>query len=845
GMVKVWGVSVAVALLAPAVGGFAAPRSPVTVRKPKVAVKAPSQPTVASIVLLPASIQLNGPAASQRLSVTAVFSDGSRQDVTARAALTTSAAKVAGLALTPAFAEVQARGDGKGSVTAVYQGKSARPPVAVVNVAQPASYSFRNDVVPVLARLGCSSGSCHGANSGKGGFRLSLRGYAPELDFLWITRQLGGRRISRENPEQSLLLRKPLMLVAHGGGKALEKHSREYYTLLGWLRQGAPGVDEKDPKLVSLTTVPGDQVFRRGQKQRVLIQAKYSDGSVRDVTSRAVFGSNDAGIASVSPDGEVVATAPGATAVQAKYADQLAVVRVTVPFPQKVNPAAFQQQQNFVDAAVYAKLRELNLEPSPRCSDEEFLRRVYVDAIGTLPTADEARRFLDSADPNKRDALIDEVLARPEYGSIWALKLCDLSMVRKEHMQRKYTVAINQWLTEQFQNNRPWDQIVKALVTASGPRSENPAVLWWASRQSTRPNSRGWVRHYELTGEIVAQVFLGQRIQCTKCHNHPTERYTQDDYYHFASIFAQVNGDRTLGDDPVPVTFLANDKGEVRHPRTGELMAPQPLDGSSLQAAEGVDRRLKFADWLTGAGREMFARNAANRVWARLFGSGIVEPVDDLRATNPPRNEALLAALARELISHGYDLKHLMKSIMRSRTYQTTSVSTPANRIDTQFFSHYPVRRLQGEELLDAIAQVTDVPDRYASYPIGTRAIELSDIELPSLALDTFGRPTRVTPCECDRTMAPSMSQALELFNGETLQGKLKHRDGAVAQLAKSGKSNEQVLEELFLRTLARRPTAKEQADLLRVLGTTEKREEVLQDVLWALINTKEFMFNH
>jgi hypothetical protein len=791
--------------------------------------------------VLPAEVALDGPVATQRLVVMGTLADGSRVDLSEKAQLSISTSTVAALA----GPEVSARGNGKAVLRATYLGVSAQAPVTVANAERPVSYSFRNDVVPVLARLGCSAGTCHGANSGKGGFKLSLRGYAPELDFLWITRQLGGRRISRENPEASLLLRKPLMEVPHAGGMQLQKGSREYFTLLGWLRQGAPGVDEKDPKLVSLSVMPGDRTYRAGEKQRLLIQAKLSDGTVRDVTSRALFGTNDAGVAAVAPTGEITTGGAGATAVQAKYQDQLAVVRVTVPYPQKSNPAAFADRRNYVDAAVYTKLRELNLEPSGPCSDEEFLRRVYVDAIGTLPTADEARAFLDSKAPDKRDRLIDEVLQRPEYGSIWALKLCDLSMVRKEHMQRKYTVALNQWLTEQFQQNRPWDQLVGELVSASGARSENPAVLWWASRQQSRPNSRGWVRHYELTGEVVAQVFLGQRIQCTKCHNHPTERYTQDDYYHFASIFAQVNGDRTVGDDPVPVNFLANDKGEVRHPRTGELMAPQPLDRSELKVADGEDRRKKFVEWLTGAGKEPFARNAVNRIWARLFGAGIVEPVDDMRATNPPRNEELLAALAKDLIEHRYDLKYLMKTIMQSRTYQTTSVPTKGNRIDTQFSSHYPVRRLQGEELLDAIAQVTAVPDRFATYPIGTRAIELSDIELPSLALDTFGRPTRVTPCECDRGAAPSMSQALELFNGETLQGKLKSGEGAVAQLVKSGKTNDEILEELFLRTLARRPTAQERADLARVIGATEKRDEAFQDVLWALINTKEFMFNH
>jgi len=836
-MTKLWTASIAAAVgLGSAVA--AAPR--VSPRKPTHSV-APSQPRILRLTALPTEIRLDGPLATQRLLVMGTRSDGSQVDLTEKVKLSSTAVKIAALE----SGEVLARSDGRAAVVATYQGQTAKVPVTVSGATRPVSYSFRNDVVPVLARLGCSAGSCHGANSGKGGFRLSLRGYAPELDYLWITRQFGGRRISREEPENSLLLRKPLMEVPHAGGVRIQKGSREYYTLLGWLRQGAPGVDEKDPKLVGLTSIPGERTYRRGEKQHVLIQAQFSDGSVRDVTHRALFGTNDAGVAGVDEEGTITTGTAGATAVQAKYMDRLAVVRVTVPYAQRTNPSAFQSGNGYVDTAVYAKLRELNLEPSGACSDEEFLRRVYIDALGTLPTVDEARRFLDSKEPNKRDRLIDEVLQRPEYGSIWALKLCDLSMVRKEHMQRKYTFALNQWLTEQFQQNRPWDQVAKELITATGPKAENPAVLWWASRQATRPNSRGWVRSYELTGEVVAQVFLGQRIQCSKCHNHPTEKYTQDDYYHFASVFAQVNGDRTAGDDPVPVSFLPNDPGEVRQPRTGELMAPQPLDRSELKLAAGDDRRQKFAEWLTGAGKEMFARNAVNRVWARLFGSGIVDPVDDMRATNPPRNEALLDALAKDLIEHKYDLKYLMKTIMRSRTYQTTSVATPANKIDTQFFSHYPVRRLQGEELLDAIAQVTDVPDRYLSYPVGTRAIELSDTEIPALALDTFGRPTRVNPCECDRGAAPSMSQALELFNGETLQGKLKSGDGAVAQLVKSGKPNEQVLEELFLRTLARRPTAKEQSDILKVLSQTDKREEVLQDVLWALINTKEFMFNH
>lgn len=813
----------------------AARRKPVPARKPAAVL-----PGVTRLAVLPDRFTLDGPAASQHVVVVGTLSSGGTLDVTDRVSLKPASPSVAALDGN----RVLPRADGRTLLVASLGKLTARAQVTVRDAKKPATYSFQNDVVPVLARLGCSSGTCHGANSGKGGFKLSLRGYAPELDFLWITRQFGGRRISREAPEQSLFLRKPLMEVPHGGGKVLRKGSREYYTLLGWLLQGAPGVEEKDPKVTALAVLPGDRTYTRGDKQRVLIQATYSDGSVRDVTDRALFRSNDTGVADVDPEmGLVTAQGSGATAVQAKYADQLAVARVTVPFPQKVAPAAYTQKFNYVDDAVYAKLRQLNLEPGGLCTDEEFLRRVYVDAIGTLPTPEEARAFLDSKDPEKRSKLIDTVLQRPEYASLWALRLCDLSMIRKEHLGRKNTIAVHQWFTEQFLQNRPWDQLVADLITASGDIEENPATLWWASRQATRPNSRGWVRSYELTGEIVSQVFLGQRIQCAKCHNHPTERYTQDDYYRFAAIFAQVNGDGRA--DPIPERFMPNDKGEVRQPRTGQLMPAASLDRAPFTVGEGEDRRARFAQWLTGPGKEMFARNAVNRIWARLFGSGIVDPVDDLRSTNPPRNEELLDALAKDLVAHKWDLKYLMGTIMRSRTYQTTSQATKNNVVDTQFFSHYPVRRMQGEEILDAIAQVTGVPDRYASYPLGTRAIELSDTELPSLALDTFGRPTRVNPCECDRSMAPSISQALELFNGENLQAKLKSGEGALAQLLQGGKKDPEIIEELFLRALSRRPTAKEMEVVQKIAASAPNREEGMQDVLWALINSKEFMFCH
>jgi hypothetical protein len=826
-------VSLAVLMAVPSAGAVAAPHRPAGAR---TAVSA-ARPIRLEVV--PAQIRLHGPNAAHGLLASAVMPDGTRRDVTGAVALSIDAPRVAELQST----RLLARSDGRATVAVRYGGQTARVPVEVNGSRRPVAVSFRNDVIPLLARLGCSSGTCHGANSGKGGFKLSLRGYAPELDHLAITRQLDGRRIAREYPERSLFLRKPTLQVKHGGGRVLEIDSPEYRVLAGWLRQGAPPVDKADVRLTELRLLPGDKLYRSGEHQRVLVQATFSDGHTEDVTHRALLRSTDPAVAQLTEQGEVTALNPGSTAVQAKYMDRLAVLRVTVPFPQKVDPVVYRLARSPIDRAVAHRLRELNLEPGPLCTDAEFIRRVYLDVLGTLPTAEEARQFLDSREPDKRARLIDAVLQRPEYASVWALKLADLFLMRKEHMGRKNTLMLHQWLTEQFLGNWPWDQIAADLIAASGSTRDKPQTLWYISRQAQRPNGRGWIRSAELTAEITAQVFLGTRIQCARCHNHPTEKYTQDDYYRFAAIFAQVNGEGK--GDPVPALLTAKDKGEMRHPRSGELMLPQPLDHADLRVKEGEDRRQAFVQWLTGAGRDAFARNIANRVWARLFGMGIVEPVDDMRSTNPPRNERLLALLARELIDHRYDLKHLTRTILNSRTYQTSSIPTRTNRIDTQFFSRYPARRLPAEELMDAVAQATGVPDRFATYPLGTRAIELSDTELTSLTLDTFGRPTRVMPNDSERCNAPSMSQALELLNGESLQAKLKNPEGALAQLLQSGKPDTAVIDELFLRALARRPSAKEKADLLRLLPAAPSREDGMQDVFWALINSKEFLFNH
>ncbi|HLJ55117.1 MAG TPA: DUF1549 domain-containing protein, partial [Chthonomonadaceae bacterium] len=520
----------------------------------------------------PSAIRLAGPAAVQHILVTAVLPDGTRRDVTDECAFASATPKVAAL---NGRAEVVPAGDGSGWIRASWRGAVIKIPVTASGARQALRVSFTSDVVPILSRQGCSSGACHGAAQGKGGFRLSLRGYAPEIDFASITRALGGRRISRENPEASLFLRKPLGELPHRGGLRLVRGSREHSLLLAWLRQGAPGPDPRDPALARVDILPGDREMRAGDRQRLLVRATFSDGHTEDVTERALYAANDVAIATVSDDGLATLVRPGETAITARYMDKLAVARFTAPFRQPVRDSAFKAANNYIDTLVNAKLKQLHIEPSGLCTDQEFLRRAYIDAIGTLPPAEEASAFLADQSPDRRSKLIESLLRRPEYGEIWALKFGDLFVLRREYMHRKYAMEMQQWLAEQFNANTPWDKLVTAILTASGPLEESRGGFFFVSRTPQKPGEGSWIRAAEPTAEMVAQDFLGARIGCAKCHNHPTERYTQDDYYHFAALWQQVHG-KGGNDDGVPEILDASANGDVRQPRTGELMAPRP-----------------------------------------------------------------------------------------------------------------------------------------------------------------------------------------------------------------------------------------------------------------------------
>jgi hypothetical protein len=733
----------------------------------------------------------------------------------------------------------------------VFLGGAARDAEVSQPATAPRPPSFINDVEPLLTRLGCNQGACHGKGAGQNGFRLSLRGYAPELDYAWLTREFGGRRISLSVPEDSLLLRKPLGLAPHEGGQVFRENSREHQHLSAWVRAGAPGPDPKDPALRRLEVLPASRTLAPGQEQQLTVQAEFSDGSRRDVTWLVRFDSNDVGMAEVDARGLVRVRRPGETAIRAAFLDQVATVIVTSPFERALKPDLYTARNNFIDDRVFTKLAALRIEPSGLCDDATFLRRASLDTIGMLPTAEEVRAFLADQRPDRRARLIDTLLERPEFVDNWALQLGDLFQNRKErdHDVRgtKGVRAFHEWLRAQVAANRPWDELARAVLTASGKSTDNPAVGYFIVTVG---------EHAEADrSEVVAsaaQAFLGTRIGCAQCHNHPLERYTQDDYYHFSAFFSRIKLQRQ---DPRqgPSTLLvsAPDPNQnknavgVVQPRTGAFLKPQPLDRSPVDIQPGEDPRLKLAAWMTDPKNEYFSGAMVNRLWRHFLGVGLVEPVDDLRASNPPSNPELWQALNREFVTHGFDLKHLMRVILNSRTYQLSAATRPGNEADNRFYSHFIVRRLQAEVLLDALGQATGVPDSFPGYPAGIRAVQLPDPTLKSYFLTLFGRSERVTACACERAGDITMPQLLHLENGESVLQKIAHPEGRLAGWLKAKKPDAILVEEMFLATLSRPPTAAETAAVNASLATADHREEFYRDLFWALLNTKEFAFNH
>jgi len=711
--------------------------------------------------------------------------------------------------------------------------------------------SFVNDVVPVLTRLGCNAGGCHGKLAGQNGFKLSLRGYAPELDHVAITRDARGRRIAKSRPRESLLLAKPLMRVPHKGGHKLVAGSPEHQTLLAWIAAGAPGPVAGEAVADRIEVEPAARAYRPEETQRLTVAAYDAKGRRRDVTRLALFQSNEEGLASVDENGVVTARRPGATAVMASFQGQMAVHVVTTPYAQKVDPKVYDATANFLDRHVMTRLGELRLEPSPPCDDATFLRRASLDLTGTLPDPEAVEAFLADPSPGKRAALVDTLLDGPAYVDYWAQFWGELVQNRVERDQdkrgRKGVRGFARWLREQVRANRPWDEVVRAVLTARGPLNLEPAGGYYLVN-----------RNPEDLAEAATHAFLGTRIQCAKCHNHPLERFTQDDYYGMAAYFSRVKLDGKQTDEgPAVEVGMPGKRGGrggakagpqrvgLNQPRTGRFLPPRPLDRADTPLADGQDPREALAAWMTAPTNRALARAVVNRVWKRLFSVGLVEPVDDLRATNPATNGPLLDALSDDLIAHGYDLKRLIRLIATSRTYALSSAPLPTNAADRTFFSHYLPRRLPAEVLADALAGVTGVPDRYEGYPEGLLAVQLPDPKVPNYLLDTFGRPERVTPCACERAFEVTMPQVLHLVNGEDLNRRLADGEGRIYRLLREGKSDREVTDTLFLASLGRRPTGDQRRAVEGALAGGADRAAVFRDLAWALVNSKEFLFGH
>jgi hypothetical protein len=694
---------------------------------------------------------------------------------------------------------------------------------------------FTRQVVPILTKAGCNSGACHGAQHGRGGFRLSLFGFDPAFDYAQIVQSAEGRRTILSDPERSILLLKPSLQMEHGGGERLRAGSPEYDVLRRWLEDAAPEPAASDPHVTRLTVTPARRVMAPGDKQQIAVHATWSDGRTEDVTATAQYDALNEGVASVTPGGLVTARDKGEAGVMIRFCGQATVFPVTLPY--RAAGAWDFPANNFIDKLLAAKWRQLGLEPSPLSSDAEFFRRIHLDALGTLPTPADVRTFLADHDPQKRAKAIDRVLQRPEFIDYLTLKWGDLLRINRDLVNEKGMWSFHNWVRAAVRDNKPVDEFVRDILTAEGSAfSEGAANYYLAARAPT-----DWA-------ETTAQVFLGVRMQCAKCHHHPFEKWSQDDYYGLTAFFVRVGVKNSLdfgmiGQDRERVVFL-REAGEQTHPRKGGVVKPHPLDGPVMD--DPFDRRRKLAEWLTAKDNPFFARNVVNRFWGYFLGRGLVEPIDDLRATNPPSIPELLDALARDFVDHKYDLKHLLRTVMNSRAYQLSSEPSPGNAADAAnvYHTRYTRKRLTAEQMADALDFATGTQEKYAGLPPGTRAIQLPDPRVRSFLLDTFGRPARQVTCECERTTQPNIAQALHLLNGDFLNRKIALPTGRIENLFKARTGVADVIEELYLVTLSRPPRSEEVTRAQGWIAGTRTSKDGAQDLLWVLLNSREFLFN-
>ncbi|MBQ18717.1 MAG: hypothetical protein CMJ65_16520 [Planctomycetaceae bacterium] len=794
-----------------------------------LAVFAATMPAVNAAVTLevrPPRVTLVNPEDSAQVLVETIDA-GRRVDRTRQARLAVA---------DPGVARVNRRGlviplaEGRTQLLVTFGEVTRSIPIEVAGLAAPQPVSFVEEVIPILSKASCNSGSCHGKAEGKNGFRLSIFGFNPRADHAALTKEKRGGRVSPALPAESLLLTKSTATVPHGGGRKVKLDGRRYRRLRRWIAEGAR-FDVPGHRCTSIRVDPPQRVVDAGGQQQLRVVATDASGRKWCVTTEAQFESNNEVIAEVDSAGLVTATnVPGEAAILVRYLGQVAVSRITRPQPAIV----FQRppEHNFIDRHIWDRLTELRIPPSPLCDDATFLRRAFLDTIGTLPTSAETRAFLAGKDPDKRNTLVAGLLQRGEYADYWTLRWSDILRVDNDKIKAQGSVAMTRWLRRQFVENTSYDRFVREIVTVRGhTRGRSPAAFYTVLKTP------------EQVSRSVSQLFLGVRIECAQCHHHPYEKWAQQDYYALGGFFTGVNrggvpgGGQKISDKP-GVNF--------KHPRSGLEVLPAGLGAEPVTLADPNGRRRALADWMLAPGNPFFARTMANRLWAHYFGRGLVEPIDDHRATNPASNEKLLAALASHLVEIGYDLKAFTRTLLASRTYQLASSTLPDNVLDQQNYSHIVHKALPAEVLLDAISQATGVPEEFNGWPVGYRAIHVWDNRLPSYFLRIFGRPQRVTVCECERGNEPSIAQALHLMNSEESFRKIRHRDGRAARLAASKRTNAGVIDELYLLTLSRYPSNAERKLMLGAFTQPGgSRREAVEDVLWTLLNTKEFLYNH
>jgi hypothetical protein len=799
----------------------------------------------ADLRVYPPEVAIGGPNRTQQLI--AVYEGNGRvvADLTAKATFTSS---------NPAIAKV----DAAGLVTAIAAGEatitataSSQTVTVKVKVEPKADWSFRNHVIPTLTKNGCNSGGCHGALAGKGGLKLSLRGYDADSDYFVLTRQALARRVDFTAPADSLVLRKATRAMPHGGGKRFEDGSDFHALLLDWIKAGGPGPRESDANLLRIEAFPKAALLKPKDTLRTVVRAVYSNGRLEDVTRWARFGSSEELVAGVNDDGMIAVAGYGEAAITVSFSSKVTTLTITSPYVNKLDAATFTNgpKNNYVDEHILNKLELLRIPPSVPCTDSEFIRRAFLDTCGILPKPAEVQAFLADASPKKRAKLIDKLLERSEFVDYWAMKWSDLLLVSSRKLPQPAMWAFYRSIRRSIADNEPWDQFARGLVTASG---------------STLTSGSGnfFVLHKDISdlAESTALTFLGMSITCCRCHNHPLEKWTQDEYWGFANLFSRVA--LKTGDRAGEVLVQTRGEGEALHLRRGIPMPPKPLDGKPLATNSPIDRRAYFAEWLTAPDNPYFAKALVNRVWKNFMGRGLVEAEDDLRETNPPSNRELFDALAADFIKAKFDVKHLMRTILTSAAYQRSSRPRSGNAADDRFYSHYLIRRLPAEVILDAYSDVSGVPTAFnqiksnagdavtpiGSYPLGTRAVQIPDSLTASRFLEAFGRADRVQTCSCERTADASVTQALHLNNGQTLNDKLRSDKSVVASWLdlKDGA----IIDRLFLRALSRSPTAEERTKFEKILGESAKdgakaRREAIEDFVWAMLTGREFLFNH